>query len=181
MDSWIYIVLLGIGAVLYALMLPKRREETVNNEQIVKEIETTLEQYMGEIQLENEQLLQLVGQMKQEHSAKQDSQQEQIHEMRQRLLVVEQQLSTTDTKLNTVESMMSSGNRAVIADNEAASTITEREKSNPSPDNTIKRRYTALFEMYEAGKSMDMIAKSTGMQRGEVQLIIQLAKQEETP
>lgn len=83
MDSWIYIVLLGIGAILYALMLPKRREETVDNEQIIKEVETTLEQYMGEIQLENEQLLDLVGQMKQEQTAKQTSQQEQLHEMRQ--------------------------------------------------------------------------------------------------
>lgn len=178
-SSWIYIVLLGVGALLYALMLPKRREETPNSEKIVGEMETTLEQYMGEIQLENEQLLDLVGQMKQEQTAKQAVQQEQLNEIHKRVLLVEQQLSSTDSRLGMIENSISIGNKDELAHKEIAST--ESEKVSQPPINTIKRRYAALFEMYEAGKSIDMIAKSTGMQRGEVQLIIQLARQEESP
>ena len=64
LKPWIYIVLLGIAAVLYAFMLPKRREETVSSERVVKEVENTLEGYMAEIQNENEQLVELVSQMK---------------------------------------------------------------------------------------------------------------------
>ena len=63
LKPWIYIVLLGIAAVLYAFM-PKRREETVSSERVVKEVENTLEGYMAEIQNENEQLVELVSQMK---------------------------------------------------------------------------------------------------------------------
>lgn len=179
MDSWIYIVLLGIGAILYGLMLPKRREQKVNNDQVVKEMESTLEQYIVEVQLENEQLLDLVGQMKQEQNAKQAAQQVQLDEMRQRLLTVEQLLSTTEVRLGIVETSITSGSKELSVNKDTESA--ESEKVLQAPINTIKRRYTALFEMYEAGKSMDMIAKSTGMQRGEVQLIIQLAKQEESP
>ncbi|WP_156337276.1 hypothetical protein [Paenibacillus dakarensis] len=182
MDSWIYIVLLGIAAILYAFMLPKRREDTVNNEQIIKEVESTLEQYMNEIQLENEQLLELVGQMKQEQSAKHTVQQEQINEMRQRLLAAEQQLSSTEARMGIMETALSAkGNDPLPAGSSGSTEPTESEKITQPPVNSIKRRYTSLFDMYEDGKSIDMIAKSTGMQRGEVQLIIQLAKQEETP
>lgn len=88
-------------------------------------------------------------------------------------------MSATEARLGTVETAMSSGIRDIIPDNGTVSS-TELENAVQPPVNTIKRRYTALFEMYEAGKSMDMIAKSTGMQRGEVQLILQLAKQEES-
>jgi len=48
------------------------------------------------------------------------------------------------------------------------------------PVNSIKTRYPKLFELDEQGKSIDSIAKLTGLQRGEVQLILQLAKQEES-
>ena len=181
MDSWIYIALLGIGAVLYALMLPKRREETINSEQVIKEMESTLEQYVGEVQLENEQLLDLVSSMKQEQAAKQTAQQEQLTEMRQRLLTLEQQQSSTEARMSSLETSWASMKVAEVS----ADTLTSSE-SAPTiavhpPINSIKRRYTELFDMYEAGRSIDMIAKSVGMQRGEVQLIIQLAKQEESP
>ncbi|UNK16681.1 hypothetical protein MNQ98_19545 [Paenibacillus sp. N3/727] len=180
MDSWIYIVLLGIGAVLYALMLPKRREETVKSEQVVKEMESTLEQYMGEVQLENEQLLDLVGQMKQEQTAKQTAQQEQLNEMRHRLLAVEQQLASTEGRLRSAETLLASV-PVNISTTQASEAVEAADIASQPHINSIKSRYTELFDMYEAGRSIDMIAKSAGMQRGEVQLIIQLAKQEESP
>lgn len=180
MEPWTYIVLLGIGAVLYALMLPKRREETVNSEQVIKEMESTLEQYMGEVQLENEQLLDLIGQMKQEQAAKQTAQQEQLNEMRHRLLAVEQQFATTEGRLSSTETFLASM-PANISPVQSAEALEIADNVSEPPINSIKTRYTELFDMYEAGKSIDMIAKSAGMQRGEVQLIIQLAKQEESP
>lgn len=180
MDSWIYIALLGIGAVLYALMLPKRREETVNSEQVIKEMESTLEQYMGEVQLENEQLLDLVSSMKQEQAAKQTAQQEQLTEMRQRLLTLEQQQSSTEARMSSLETSWDSIKVTEVSADALASSESAPIAIQP-PINSIKRRYTELFDMYEAGRSIDMIAKSVGMQRGEVQLIIQLAKQEESP
>ena len=178
MNPWIYIVLLGIAALLYALLLPKRREESAASDQLVKEMESTLEQYMGEIQLENEQLLQLVGQMKQEQAAKQTAQQEQLNEIRQRLLSTEQQLAAVEQRLNEAEKSISA---AVAEISAGSSSAAAGEEPKPQPIPSIKDRYYELFQMFEAGKSIDMIAKAAGMQRGEVQLIIQLAKQEESP
>lgn len=176
MKPWIYIVLLGIAAVLYALMLPKRREENVSSERVVKEVESTLETYMAEIQNENEQLVELVSQMKQELTVKQHAQQEQVSELRQRILAAEQKLSESDTRLRLAEEKLAK--TASLSEGIAAATSEVEEIPPPVP--SIKSRYAELFELYEQGKSMDVIAKNTGMQRGEVQLIIQLAKQEES-
>jgi DNA-binding NarL/FixJ family response regulator len=43
----------------------------------------------------------------------------------------------------------------------------------------IRDRYSVIFEMYDQGKSTDHIAKKLDMTKGEVNLIVQLAKQEE--
>ncbi|WFA20365.1 hypothetical protein ERY13_25585 [Paenibacillus mucilaginosus] len=48
----------------------------------------------------------------------------------------------------------------------------------PAPKN-IKDRYEELFRLYEQGKSTDAIAKKLGLNKGEIHLILQLAKQEE--
>ena len=60
----IYCVCLALPPCCMLLSLPKRREETVSSELVVKEVENTLEGYMAEIQNENEQLVELVSQMK---------------------------------------------------------------------------------------------------------------------
>lgn len=175
---WIYIVLLGAAALLYAVMLPRQGTSAAGREQLVQEMESTLEQYMGEIQMENGQLVELVAQMKQEQTAKQTAQQEQLNEMRQRLLTAEQQLAASEQRLQAAEKAIADTAAGISGASEAASPASE---AAPEPVYSIKNRYTELFDMYKAGKSIDMIAKAAGMQRGEVQLIIQLAKQEETP
>jgi hypothetical protein len=43
----------------------------------------------------------------------------------------------------------------------------------------IRYRYMELFALEKQGKSIDHIAKKLGMNKGEVMLIIQLAKQED--
>lgn len=178
MKPWIYIVLLGIAAVLYAFMLPKRREETVSSERVVKEVENTLEGYMAEIQNENEQLVELVSQMKKELDAKQQAHQEQVSDLRQRMLAMEQKMTESQTRLRTAEEKLAQAAAAVSLSAGAAAATSEADHAPPV--HSIKSRYAELFDLYEQGKSIDMIAKSTGLQRGEVQLIIQLAKQEES-
>jgi DNA-directed RNA polymerase specialized sigma24 family protein len=42
----------------------------------------------------------------------------------------------------------------------------------------IRDRYANVFQLYDQGKSTDYIAKKLDMNKGEVMLIIQLAKQE---
>jgi hypothetical protein len=45
--------------------------------------------------------------------------------------------------------------------------------------NTVKSRYKEVFDLHDSGKSIEYIAKKLGKNKGEVQLILGLAKQEE--
>nr|WP_309121393.1 hypothetical protein [Paenibacillus sp.] len=58
-------------------------------------------------------------------------------------------------------------------------------KDKPAPEpasrfaDTVKSRYKEVFDLHDSGKSIEHIAKKLGKNKGEVQLIIGLAKQEE--
>lgn len=212
-DPWFYIVLLGFAALVYAMMLPARKnagERTPGgNAELEATLEATLEQYMAEIEKENEELIELVTKMKQELTSKQLAHQEQIAELRQRLIEVEhtardtvsrldQQLeqntqrktgdSTEDT-VSVVPATSSDKPLSPVAEapyNEGSGALQVHETTEAEPaeqetdEDTVRNRYPELFELYANGKSIDTIAKTTGLQRGEVQLILQLAKREES-
>lgn len=55
--------------------------------------------------------------------------------------------------------------------------VNEPEESEAT--DSLRSRYPELFDLYAKGKSIDMIAKAVGIQRGEVQLILQLANRED--
>ncbi|MEK5164945.1 hypothetical protein NYE69_21745 [Paenibacillus sp. FSL R5-0527] len=202
-DPWFYVVLLGVAALVYALLLPGRQASSPKND-AAKEMEATLEQYMSEIERENQELIDLVSQMKQEFASKQLAQQEQTAELRKRLSDVEFSARQSEARLESLAASVGENVSAVsvpaAAAAEASLTIASAAVSGqasepaalaagPAPEpasapeddgDHVRGRYPELFDLYEKGKSIDMIAKSTGLQRGEVQLILQLAKKEES-
>lgn len=201
-EPWFYIVLLGAAALVYALLLPGRQSAAPKAD-MARDLEVTLEQYMAEIENENQELIDMVGQMKQDFVSKQLAQQEQIAELRRRLGDAEASAKQAETRLGLLESAMEKS--AVAADlaqggtihtiphnlplvDAAAAAASENlpvdqpsltEEAEP-PQEQVRDRYPELFELYGKGKSIDMIAKAMGLQRGEVQLILQLAKKEES-
>ncbi|GAA0134177.1 hypothetical protein YSY43_10170 [Paenibacillus sp. YSY-4.3] len=179
-------------------------------------MEATLEQYMADIEKENEELIDLVAGMKQELASKQMSQQESIAELRQRLLETEQlnrqletrlgalETSATFTGLPATESLpaplisesfpqvtVSQLDNASLSSDPggfgtteglgapALEAADELEPEEPAVEDSLRSRYPELFDLYAKGKSIDMIAKAIGIQRGEVQLILQLANRED--
>ncbi|AZK47767.1 hypothetical protein [Paenibacillus lentus] len=64
-----------------------------------------------------------------------------------------------------------------VSENPDQATLLEQEE--PEATNSLRSRYPELFDLYARGKSIDMIAKTVGIQRGEVQLILQLANRED--
>lgn len=199
-DPWFYIVLIGIAAVIYSFLLPGRNTTaagTKNN--VAIELETTLEQYMAEIEKENKELIDLVTQMKQDFTTKQLVVQEQVSELRGRMVEVEHSTHQSESRLGILETGSRNLTESAVtthlstqedklinrlAEIEVAAEVTPviSDIPDPAPEvkETIHDRYAELFAMYESGRSIDMIAKSIGMQRGEVQLILQLAKREES-
>ncbi|CAM4339870.1 hypothetical protein U9M73_04730 [Paenibacillus phoenicis] len=200
-EPWFYIVLLGAAALVYALLLPGRQAAAPKAE-MARELEATLEQYMAEIENENQELIDMVAKMKQDLTSKQLAQQEQIAELRQRLGDAEAYAKQTEARLELVENAMKEKavrdassepeeTPQVIQPQLEAAAAAESDhlsaEQTPLPDGPVppqqelvRDRYPELFELYDKGKSIDMIAKSTGFQRGEVQLILQLAKKEES-
>lgn len=208
-DPWFYIVLLGFAALVYAMMLPARKNagdrQQSGNAELEATLETTLEQYMAEIEKENEELIELVTKMKQDLTSKQLAHQEQIAELRQRLVEVEHASRDTAGRLGQhleessqikTNDFSESPEAVIIAkplDKPPASapegssngvlpsddTQAETSEAETNED-TVRNRYPELFDLYANGKSIDTIAKTTGLQRGEVQLILQLAKREES-
>lgn len=201
-DPWFYIVLLGVAALVYALLLPGRKSAAGPKTEMAGELEATLEQYMSEIEKENEELIALVAQMKQDFTSKQLAQQEQMSELRQRLGKVELAGRENESRLGTLEASvqekasLSAAAAAVeppaqppdaaapALPHEPEEAVQAAEETPPEEEEPaqelVRDRYPELFDLYAKGKSIDMIAKSVGLQRGEVQLILQLAKKEES-
>lgn len=197
---WVFIVMLGIAALVYALLLPRRQVADSSKAGAARELEATLEQYMAEIEKENEELISMVAQMKQDFASKQLAQQELMVELRQRLGEVEVFARQSDSRLLALESAQRQQELpaavaeqaqplvAVAAEPEAPAVSsadvqpeTEMSVAEEPQEEHVRDRYPELFELYAQGKSMDMIARTVGLQRGEVQLILQLARKEESP
>ncbi|MGG6311149.1 hypothetical protein [Paenibacillus macerans] len=196
-DPWFYIVLLGAAALVYALLLPGRQSAANSKTDTARDLEATLEQYMSEIEKENEELIALVSQMKQDFSTKQLAQQEQITELRQRLGEAEISARQSESRLGSLEALIGEKSMLTVAAERVLPTDSAVEKQTVEPElvvlegdpqpteqesdqEHVRDRYPELFEWYDKGKSIDMIAKAVGLQRGEVQLILQLAKKEES-
>lgn len=202
-EPWFYIVLLGAAALGYAVFLPGRSSSSTSSKgDSSSNLEATLEQYMLEFEQENEELIDLVAQMKQDLNARQLAQQEQISELRKRIVDIEFTLRQQESRMTGMESSpilqppvsaapdqpasKKTANQVELIQEIAQAAVdvipdepeTEDAENAENASSNVRDRYPELFELYAKGKSMDAIAKSIGLQRGEVQLILQLAKRE---
>jgi TolA-binding protein len=188
LDPWLYIALLGAAALMYGWMLPKRGGGKSPEAVLVKNMEATLEQYMADIGRENDELIDLVTHMKQDHASRITAIQEQISELRQRIVELERHdRRSTDISQQTAAlvseqlNQARSGASVQEAERDIQGPVIEdhaAEEKTDEPLETIRDRYAELFMLHGQGKSLDYIARQTGMQRGEVQLILQLAERE---
>ncbi|MCE3201513.1 hypothetical protein JI735_27980 [Paenibacillus sonchi] len=187
MQPWVYIVLVGAVAIVYALRLPARSKNETADRQSLKETEAALELYMADIERDNDNLLQLVSGIKQQSQNNRAALQEEIAGLREQVaelqkssLLLEARLTAEEKSLLQLSAAFGKGSAAGTAEQGVKEPLTGEPAPKPKPVSSIKQRYPRLFELHEQGKSIDSIAKTAGLQRGEVQLILQLAKQEES-
>ncbi|MCP3772827.1 hypothetical protein NLX71_05760 [Paenibacillus sp. MZ04-78.2] len=191
-QPWVYIVLVGLLIVVYAKIIPRKSEGAAKPDgAIVKEMEQAMDHLAMELEEQNKALIELFSGTKQtyeEHAAKLTSRVEtlekQCQELRHelgRLTFSEEQrrLSRQADVSKPGEALEASAGAAVSpAYSESAAPAAQPEAANKAAMN-MKERYSELFGLYESGKSTDYIAKKLGMNKGEISLILQLAKQEE--
>ncbi|HEY0826970.1 MAG TPA: hypothetical protein VGE40_02650 [Bacilli bacterium] len=171
MYPWQLVALIGAGILVYALLLPKY-SSTSKQTEMIQEIEETIEHFIDEIEAENKDLLKLVADMKKDGEnqtsklfGRIESLEKQVYEITAGMV----QKSGKPEKADKAEQM----EQAVPVMSEVIEETAEISHMN------IKERYLELLELDKQGKSIEYIARKLGMNKGEIQLILQLARQEE--
>lgn len=197
---WQYIVLLGAVVIVLAFMLPRQKRQAEQPSQSIQNMETALEQFMENMEKDNQELVSLVAKSQQE--AKQDAERKDLRiaelerkssALEQQLLFATQQAASMGAQGMTMTSQALQGHLVPASEIVNSATIQVPVMASPSApveeepqdellsqvNHSIQARYAELFQLYEQGKSIEAISKKLGMNKGEVQLIMQLAKQED--
>ncbi|WP_028611009.1 DUF6115 domain-containing protein [Paenibacillus harenae] len=179
-----YILLLGAVVIVGALAMPRKKQNAAIPAHSVQNMETALEQFMENMEKDNEELVQLVA--KAQHDAKQDA-----NLMEKRIALLERKCDQLADHLQQSPASPAMLPRQAVQPNQQAEALSPALKpregeqpaaaANEAPlqTNSIHARYSELFHLYDQGKSIEAISKKLGMNKGEVQLILQLAKQED--
>jgi len=186
-ESWQYIALLGAVIVVFAFILPKQSKQSSINKSSKDELEKmefALGQFMENMEQQHDELVNVltsnINQLKDDNRQKS----EQLSALEKKYAVLEEQISTLSHAYVALETKyqfvtQSANSASQLASEQINVDTTEQVESHEPDPNSIHMRYSELFELYDAGKSIEFIAKKLGKNKGEVQLIIQLAKQEE--
>lgn len=167
---WIYIVLTGVAIIVIARFLPKSQQPASNGWN--KEMEETMSLFAAEMEQDSEKLLHSIAGLKQEHN-------QHIEQLNSALSRLEQDKRELERRVGQLETAVSEAKQASAISANSAELIESAGSIMESRAN-IKIRYNELFAMREQGKSVETIARKLGMNKGEVDLIIQLAKREES-
>ncbi|MFF2888103.1 DUF6115 domain-containing protein [Paenibacillus sp. NPDC057967] len=185
MEPWQYIVLVGAVVAVGAFAMPRKKPDSNEAPQSVRNMETALDQFMENMEKDNEHLIRLIAESQQTAKQEADSKDKRIATLEERCgqlekLLQESLVKPAEARLQAERTAAGMAGQAAYvpaepsAWKEAAITI-----ENQSPkSNSIHDRYSELFRLYAEGKSIEAIAKKLGMNKGEVQLIIGLSKQE---
>ncbi|WP_169083053.1 DUF6115 domain-containing protein [Paenibacillus sp. PL91] len=178
-----YIVLLGAVVIVGAFVMPRKKQEPTLPSQTMQNMENALEQFMENMEKDNEELVDLVRRAQQESKVDAESKEQRIAELEKKCEQLAAQLQKSQASSSAIAPQaaptLSIPNDAAEKD-ASIYKLPEPAEEAPPQTNTIHSRYSELFLLYEQGKSIEMISKKLGMNKGEVQLIIQLAKQEES-
>jgi hypothetical protein len=187
-SPWLSIVLLGVAIVGYAWMIPKNSGKNKETEFVS---EAAYDRLLEDLESENRELVDAVSKFKRE-------QDETVQKLGHRIVEMEHQMTkwleqgpstgststTTDSSSNIVsEPEFEASTSKQIDELSFSSTAHTPLPIIPEeiliPPTTIRGRYPELFNMHDKGRSVEQIAKALGMNKGEVQLILQLVRREE--
>ncbi len=149
------LVLLGLAFIGYAKWLIKDRQPACISDEhsrslITEDLEETVSALAEQLQEENDRLLERLKQMKEQTDHRIDALEKQTAELQQQLKMISQTGDADSARLSGI-----------------------------SKKRTLRQRYEKLFALHDRNMPISEIAKQTGIHEGEIELIVQLAKQEE--
>ncbi|MGI2293071.1 DUF6115 domain-containing protein [Paenibacillus sp. GXUN7292] len=171
-EPWHYIVLLGAAIAVIAYAMPRAKSKAAADAAKTKDMEQLLEQYMFTAEQEHEALVQLVKEAQQSSKQTASAHESKVSQLETQLAALMNELE--QQKKSRAEQHLQA-QPAAAAQNLPAQQESIEEKPAPT---SLEQRYEQLFQLHNSGKSIEAIAKKLQLNKGEVQLIIQLAKQE---
>lgn len=209
LQPWHYVVLIGTLALVWGFAIPKGNKDSPKRVQAIDNMETALDQFMENMEAENRRLAEAVLRAQRELGSRDRQREERIAELERRCAALEAALEhrsrpgvagAPSVAIAGPAGMRSAGSGderdapslEASGDEEHASFPEGSGRDEPGPiseepqreaenrqDQTIRSRYKNLFELLEQGRSVDQAARELDMNKGEAELIRQLAKQEE--
>lgn len=199
MEPWQMLVLVGAAIAGYGWLVPQTKKGETS-EQMALQSDEAYDRLLEDLETENRELVDAVASFKKE-------QDETVHRLGLRIRELETQMADwassaatagqdrsaspaiTTMPMAAVEPMR----QADAEQTKAAATLgseqpiqqswsadaPEEAASLPIAAQSIRVRYAELLELHGRGRSVEQIAKTLGLNKGEVQLILQLAKREE--
>lgn len=193
---WMIVATLGIVIILYASMLPRTASKGAPmQDDFLESVGDTLQHFADEMEEENKELLRMVGEMKREHESRTSTLLSRIEQLEKNSATIQESLQRPVPVSASEPAPAVTSPPPPAAVSPAQPVRKQRapsvDRATPPPEepvleahpsrfaSTVKERYKELFDMYDSGRSVEQIAKRLGKNKGEVQLIIGLAKQEE--
>ncbi len=179
--------LLGGVILLYGYMLPLKPASAADSAPLnTLELEQTMEAFAAEIEEENKELMNVIADMKRVHASEVSKLEHKLN----KLELSEGELLQLKRQIEAIRESMIPGAYTQSTQSSVEPPLHVQDMDKPSPEvkeepedtwrkPSMKDRYRELFELYESGKSIEAIARKLHMNKGEVQLIIGLARREE--
>ncbi|MEY9092088.1 hypothetical protein [Paenibacillus sp. RC84] len=206
MEPWQMIVLLGLVIVVFAGVIPRsaaKRGGQGPSAQLVKELEESMAHFASDLEQQNQALIDLFKETQREHKLEVAKLTARLEVLERRS--VDGSGAAVQAGRQSAPDLSRHGSRSTephvyaepavqthesalptprltqteeFAAADAAASVQPQEAPRTEPELSVRARYAALFELHDQGRSTEQIAKQLGMNKGEVMLIMQLAKRE---
>ncbi|WP_442600918.1 DUF6115 domain-containing protein [Paenibacillus sp. KN14-4R] len=178
----VYVILLGLVIVVFTQFFIKKESKTVKTAPGLEEFEKSFGFFAAELEEQNEALVKLFAESKRESDLKLAHLAGKLELMEKHSHELAQEVSHLKLALNEkrVEAAAPVEVDTYIRQEQVSVALSTPESTlEPEAEPLIQTRYPELFDLYQQGKSVEYIAKKLGKNKGEVNLILMLSKQEE--
>jgi hypothetical protein len=167
MEAWVYVVLLGAFIVAMAWIRPKNTPAAGDSESRLEQI---LDAFMVDMENENQKWHRELESIRDQSDRQIRLLQDQVHQLEAQL----KSASLTATPMGKGAELNTEAHQTVRAVPTDKPILKEEP---PEAGGKLENRYEEIFKLAGKGKTVHFISKKTGYPHGEVELILQLAKQ----
>lgn len=185
-QPWMYIVLIGAVLFIFSRFLPKGNTSNPNR-QMLSDMEETMESFSADMEEQNRVVIELFAETKRAYEQQISKLTGRIETLETRELELSRQIGMLNKSVEqlasapqpVVQAAAAVGVHENVFKQQIEPEVVKMEEAKPASLINLQERYARVFELHEQGKSVETIAKKLGMNKGEINLILQLSKQEE--